>query len=89
MKHTSYSFKCEKGKGNYYRTYIFHYSFITIVFVPLLLGAIIVLCNPFWFRTALIKQYNNSIERLTNWRHYKEYKIYLGTDPEVWHLLKD
>lgn len=89
MEYKSYSFKCEKGKGNYYRTQIFHYAFIGIIIIPLVLGAIIVMSNPFWFRTALINKYSNAIERLTDWRHYKEYKIYLGTDPEIWHLLKD
>jgi hypothetical protein len=55
----------------------------------LLLGAAIVLLNPFWFRTPLISKFNNMIARLTDCRHYKEYKIYLGTDPKLWHILKD
>jgi hypothetical protein len=89
MEYKSYSFKCEKGKGNYYRTLTFHYAFIGIISVPMFLCAVIVLCNPFWFRTALIKKFNNTIDKIIDWRHYKEYKIYLGTDPKLWHILKD
>jgi len=28
------------------------------------------------------------VNRYTRWRNYVKYKIYLGTDPKLWHSLK-
>jgi hypothetical protein len=51
----------------------------------LLLAAVI---NPFWFRDWFFNVIERMVQKISNWRNYKKYAIYLGCDPKVWHALR-
>jgi hypothetical protein len=75
--------------GNFYRAIAFHYVVLAVVIVPVLVMTLLVLLNPFWFRDSAFNWTERQINRLTRWRDLVKYRIYLGTDPELWHALKD
>lgn len=74
--------------GNYYRAlafrFVFTYGILPFVLVVILLALI----NPFWFREAMADAIEQGVNRLVKWRNYRQYAIYLGADPKVWHTLK-
>ena len=76
------------GQGNYYSAMafriVFTYGLLPIVFITVLLALI----NPFWFRAAMGRAIERVVNQITKWRDYRQYAIYLGTDPKVWHALK-
>ena len=78
-----------RGGGNYVAAHVFYYATILVLLGPLLILLLIGLLNPFWFRDDYLRVLQNLIEKITARRNYQMYKIYLGTDPEVWHTLKD
>jgi hypothetical protein len=57
---------------------------ITPIFVILVLAMI----NPLWFRDRFFNWTEKVVYRITQWRNYRVYAIYLGTDPTMWHTLK-
>jgi uncharacterized BrkB/YihY/UPF0761 family membrane protein len=79
----------KKGHGNYYRSVTFYYFITFLIMFPLIVLALLVVINPFWFRRAAADKFSNLCIGLNKWRNYKTYKIYLGADPTVWHALKD
>jgi len=49
---------------------------------------LIAIVNPFWFRSSMFEYVERTVNRLSRWRNYKKYHIYLGTDPRMWHTLR-
>jgi hypothetical protein len=78
-----------KDGGNFYRAQAFHYLVLAVVIVPVLIMTPLVLLNPFWFRDSGIAWFDRQLNQLIRWRNLVKYRIYLGTDPELWHALKD
>jgi hypothetical protein len=78
-----------KEGGRYYRAMTWFCLTIIVMIVPVLLLLLIGLLNPFWFRDDYLRWLQTTIEDMTRWRNYKMYTFYLGTDPKVWHVLKD
>jgi hypothetical protein len=78
-----------KEGGRYYRAMAWFYFTIVAMIVPVLFLLLIGLLNPFWFRDDYLRWLQTTIEDITRWRNYKMYAFYLGTDPKVWHALKD
>jgi len=77
-----------RGGGNFYAAMTFHWMFVAVFIVPVLLALLIAILNPFWFRSAMFDWVERGVNRLSRWRNYKKYHIYLGTDPKLWHTLK-
>ena len=75
--------------GFFYRAMTFHWCFVAVAFVPVVFLLIIAILNPFWFRDDFFSWAEGFIGRVSRWRNYQKYKIYLGCDPKVWHGLKD
>lgn len=75
--------------GNYWRAQTFSlvvsYGVFLLPVVVLLAAAIV---NPFWFRDWFFNWVERIVNRITIWRNRMAYRIYLGTDPELWHALK-
>lgn len=78
-----------KEGGFYYRAMTVHVLFVATIIVPALLVTILALINPFWFRQAMFQWVERKATKLARWRDRIKYRAYLGTDPEVWHALKD
>jgi hypothetical protein len=75
-------------QGNFYGAMAFHWCLVILLIVPisvLLLAAVI---NPFWFRDWFFNVIERMVQKISNWRNYKKYAIYLGCDPKVWHALR-
>jgi len=49
---------------------------------------LIAIVNPFWFRSSMFEYVERTVNRLSQWRNYQKYRIYLGTDPRMWHTLR-
>ena len=62
---------------------------IAVMVIPMLTVTVIALLNPLWFRDDFLIFWQNTMEKFSRWRNRLVYRIYLGTDPTVWHLLKD
>jgi hypothetical protein len=75
--------------GYYYRALSFHYASIAVLFIPCIIVILVAVVNPFWFRNSLFNLIENKVNQLSRWRDKLKYRIYLGTDPEMWHALKD
>lgn len=75
--------------GNYRRAVVFHWAFTALVITPVLCVLLIAILNPLWFRDDFFAWVERSIHRISKWRDYHKYAIYLGTDPKMWHALKD
>ena len=75
--------------GNYRLALTFHYAFLTVAFIPVLVMLLIAVINPLWFRDSLFGWVETTVIKMARWRDYRKYAIYLGTDPKVWHALKD
>ena len=76
------------GEGNYYWAMIFHWLVVSVLIVPVAVVLLIAILNPLWFRDDMFRWVEGSVNRLSRWRNYKKYHIYLGTDPKMWHTLK-
>lgn len=74
--------------GHYWRARIFRISvaWVTVPFVALIL--IIAVLNPFWFRDSFFRFAERKVNEFARWLNYRQYAIYLGMDPSVWHTLK-
>jgi hypothetical protein len=75
------------GQGNFYRAMTFHWMFVGLCIVPVALALLLAVINPFWFRDSMFSWVERGVNRLSRWRNYKKYHIYLGTDPKMWHTL--
>lgn len=74
--------------GRYYMAMTFHWVFVAIAVVPVFLALLIAILNPFWFRSEMFGWVETTVNKISRWRNYKKYHIYLGTDPKMWHTLK-
>lgn len=77
------------GGGFFYRAMAFHWLIVVVAILPALAMIMIAVLNPFWFRNSFFDWVERIINRISRWRNYQKYKIYLGCDPKVWHGLKD
>jgi hypothetical protein len=75
--------------GFYYRSILFRYLFTYTIIVPVATVVLIALINPFWFRDIFFHWIENTINQIVRWRNYQQYRLYLGTDPVLWHTLKN
>ena len=75
--------------GRFYRAQAFS-AVVTygVLFVPVIIALILAVINPFWFRDTFFSWVERTVNRLTIWRNRLTYRIYLGTDPEMWHALR-
>jgi hypothetical protein len=60
-----------------------------VFLAPVLVLTVLAIFNPFWFRDEFFNWVERTVNRITVWRNRITYRIYLGTDPEIWHALKD
>ena len=74
--------------GRYYRAMAFHWIMVVLLIVPVLTALIIAVINPFWFRNSLFELTERTVNRISRWRNYQKYRIYLGCDPRMWHTLR-
>ena len=74
--------------GRYYRAMTFHWLVVTVLIVPVLAVLTVAVLNPFWFRASLFELVERTVNRLSQWRNYQKYRIYLGCDPRMWHTLR-
>jgi hypothetical protein len=74
--------------GNFYRAMIFHWIFVVLFIIPVAVALLIAIVNPFWFRDDMFRWIENGVNKLSRWRNYQKYRIYLGTDPKMWHTLR-
>lgn len=75
--------------GFYYRALAFHLVFTAVVLPFAIVVVIFSVLNPFWFRDWLFARVERGINQLARYRDKIKYRLYLGTDPEFWHKLKD
>ena len=76
------------GEGNFYWAMTFHWLVVAAAIVPVALVLLLAVINPFWFRDSFFSLIERAVNRLSRWRNYQKYRIYLGTDPKMWHTLK-
>jgi hypothetical protein len=75
--------------GNYYRAIACHWA-TTILVLPLVVTVtLLAILNPLWFRNDFFNYVERKVNQFCAWRNLIKYRIYLGTDPAVWHALKD
>ena len=78
-----------KDGGNYYRSIAFRTAF-TLIALPFVFAAVVIaIANPLWFRNDLFGWIETNVTKMVQWRNYIQYRIYLGTDPRMWHALRD
>jgi hypothetical protein len=78
-----------RNGGRYWPAMAFHFA-VTLAVLPVVLMALVIaVINPFWFRNDLFDVVERRINEFSRWRGYRQYSIYLGTDPRMWHALKD
>lgn len=77
-----------RNGGHYWRAQAFRLAvgLTSLPFVALVL--LIAVINPFWFRDTFFNWSVNKLNSYTRWINYRQYAIYLGMDPRVWHTLK-
>ncbi len=77
-----------RNGGHYWRAQAFRlvvgWSLLPLVTLVLAIALI----NPFWFREDFFNWTTDRLNRFTRWLNYRQYGIYLGMDPRVWHTLK-
>ncbi len=78
-----------KEGGNYYRAIAVHWLLSAPAIMLFLVLVILAIINPLWFRDSFIQWVEHAANRFARWRDNLKYRIYLGTDPEMWHALKD
>lgn len=76
------------GGGRYYQAMVFHWAAVAVFILPVIVLIMLALINPFWFRTAMFEWIERLVNSISRWRNYTKYRIYLGTDPEMWHRLR-
>ena len=74
--------------GRFYRAMTFHWVTVAVLMPPLAIAMIAAILNPFWFRDSMFNWVERRINAFSRWRDYRQYAIYLGADPRMWHTLK-
>lgn len=59
-----------------------------VLLLPILIALILAVINPFWFRDRFFNWVERTVNRVSIWRNRVAYRVYLGTDPEMWHTLR-
>jgi hypothetical protein len=75
--------------GRYWPAMAFHFAVTTVVLPLVLIALFLAIINPFWFRDSMFNTVERRINSFSRWRGYRQYSIYLGADPKMWHALKD
>jgi hypothetical protein len=88
MANMSKEIELVPGGGRYYRAMTFHWVVVAVLIVPVAAALIVAIVNPLWFRSAMFDWVERGVNRLSQWRNYQKYRIYLGTDPKMWHTLR-
>ena len=81
--------KMTRDGGNFWRAMAFRYAITYTIILPIIFAVLIAVLNPLWFRDSFFRLVENTVNKITRWRNYRTYALYLGTDPEMWHTLKD
>jgi len=81
--------KMTKDGGNYWKAIVFRHTFTYLVLIPVIVMVLIAVLNPLWFRDSMFRWLEQRVNKIAQWRNYRSYALYLGTDPHVWHALKD
>ena len=74
--------------GNFWLAIAFRYVTTAILIAPIFLALVLAVINPLWFRNTFFNWVEKLVYKITQWRNYRVYAIYLGTDPKMWHTLK-
>ena len=74
--------------GNYWRAQAFRIAVGWLSFPFVAVALLVAGLNPFWFRNNLFNWVLETLDRFVRWIGYRQYAIYLGTDPKVWHTIK-
>ena len=78
-----------KDGGNYLKAMLVRHVFTYIAFIPVIVLVLLAVLNPLWFRDTMFRWVEQLVNKFAQWRNYRVYSIYLGTDPKMWHALKD
>lgn len=74
--------------GRYWRALAFRLVMTWPLLPFVLIMLLIAILNPFWFRDSMFNWVERRINAFSRWRDYRQYAIYLGADPKMWHTLK-
>lgn len=78
-----------RAGGRFWRAQAFSVALTYgVLLLPVLVALILAVINPFWFRDRFFNWVERTVNRLSIWRNRLAYRIYLGTDPEMWHTLR-
>jgi hypothetical protein len=78
-----------RGGGRFWRAQIVSLVLTYgVLFLPVVIALILAVINPFWFRDRFFNWVERTVNRVSIWRNRITYRIYLGTDPEMWHALR-
>lgn len=81
--------KLTKDGGNYWKAMVFRHILTYLILPFVFVAVVIAVINPLWFRDNMFRWIEQKVNKISQWRNYRVYSIYLGTDPTVWHALKD
>jgi hypothetical protein len=74
--------------GRYWRALSFRLAMTWPLLPFVLILLLVAIINPFWFRDSMFNWVERKINAYSRWRDYRQYAIYLGADPKMWHTLK-
>lgn len=74
--------------GNFWLAIAFRHITTAVLIIPIFLVLVLAVINPLWFRNTFFNWVEKLVYKITQWRNYRVYAIYLGTDPKMWHTLK-
>jgi hypothetical protein len=83
------SIRMTRDGGRFWPAMLFRYSFTAVVIGPVFIAVVLGVINPLWFRDRFFGWVETTVNKITQWRNYRTYAIYLGADPHMWHTLKD
>ena len=75
--------------GRYWPALTFRLALTWPILPFVLILLLVAIINPFWFRDSMFNWIERKINAYSRWRDYRQYAIYLGADPKMWHTLKD
>lgn len=78
----------KRGEGHYWRAQAFRLSLAWTSMPFVLVALALAFLNPFWFREDFFRWTLDTLNKYSQWLSYRQYSIYLGMDPQVWHTLK-
>jgi hypothetical protein len=67
-----------RAGGNFWRAQAFSLSVSYLILLPpVLVGLILAIANPFWFRESFFSWVERQVNNVTRWRNRVTYRIYL------------